>query len=252
MPGARSQTTHRVVACGIVALLAAMAAAAAPARGAQQRVLLVNEARGFVHDSIPAATAFFTSLGKRSPRYEVIPLAGGAAELTQRRLRRAHAVIFANTSGELPLPDRPALRRFVRGGGAFIGTHSATDTLHSWPAYERILGGEFVRHGAVQEGRLLVRRRPHPITRRLPRSFLLTDEFYEFAAPVHAPARVLVRLDPASVPDEVGQDLPLVWVRRYGRGRVFYDALGHPPESWAHALHRRIVARGVAWALAAR
>jgi type 1 glutamine amidotransferase len=61
---------------------------------------------------------------------------------------------------------------------------------------------------------------------------------------------VLVRLDPESVPDEAGQDLPLVWARRYGAGRVFYDALGHSLESWEHRLHRRILARGVAWALA--
>jgi type 1 glutamine amidotransferase len=235
-------------AAPICALVLA-AIAASPAQAAEQRVLLVNEARGFVHESIPAATAFFRGLGERSTGYDVIPLSGGAAQLTARRLRRADAVVFANTSGELPLPDRPALRAFVRRGGAFIGTHSASDTLHSWPAFEGLLGGEFARHGAVQEGRLIVARRPHPITRGLPPSFTLTDEFYEFAAPVPSDARILVRLDPESVPDEAGQDVPLVWARRYGQGRVFYDALGHPPATWEHRLHRRMLARGVAWAL---
>jgi type 1 glutamine amidotransferase len=173
----------------------------------------------------------------------------GANELTARRLRRADAVVFAHTSGELPLPDRPALLRFVRRGGAFIGTHSASDTLHSWPEFEQLLGGEFLRHGAVQAGRLLVARRPHPITRGLPRSLTLTDEFYEFAAALPARTRVLVRLDPESVPDEGGQDLPLVWTRRYGRGRVFYDALGHPTTTWTRRVHRQLLSRGVAWAL---
>lgn len=228
----------------VIALLAASAAQAA-----EQRVLLVNEARGFVHESIPAATAFFTDLGERSPSYDVVRLSGGAAQLTARRLRRADAVVFANTSGELPLPDRAALLRFVRRGGAFIGTHSASDSLHSWPAFEGLLGGEFARHGAVQEGRLIVSRRPHPATRGLPRSFALTDEFYEFEAPVPARTRVLIRLDPESVPDEAGGEIPLVWARRYGEGRVFYDALGHLPATWGHRLHRRIVARGAAWAL---
>jgi type 1 glutamine amidotransferase len=96
---------------------------------------------------------------------------------------------------------------------------------------------------------LIVARRPHPVTRGLPNSFSLTDEFYEFAAPVPASTRVLIRLDPESVPDEVGRDIPLVWARRYGKGRVFYDALGHPPATWEHRLHRRVLARGVAWAL---
>jgi type 1 glutamine amidotransferase len=96
---------------------------------------------------------------------------------------------------------------------------------------------------------LTVARRPHAVTRGLPRSFRLTDEFYEFAAPVPARTRVLVRLDPESVPDEGGRNLPLVWARRYGEGRVFYDALGHPTATWQHPLHRRILTRGVAWAL---
>jgi type 1 glutamine amidotransferase len=228
-------------------MLAALAVAA-PAQAAERRVLLVTEARGFVHDSIPAARAFFVRLGERSPRYDFVPLAG-AAELTPRRLRRAAGVVFANTSGELPLPSRRALTRFVRRGGAFVGTHSASDTLHSWPGYERLLGAEFERHGAIEPGRLLVSRRPHRITRGLPASFELTEEFYEFTAPLPANTRVLVRLDAGSVPDELGTRLPLVWARRYGEGRVFYNALGHRPETWRARPFRRLVARGLKWAL---
>jgi uncharacterized protein len=241
------QAAKRILAAVCIGIISTVAVPASHA--AEQRVLLVSEARGFVHDSIPAASAFFVALGERSASYDVIPLRRGASQITARRLRRADAVVFANTSGELPLPDRAALRRFVRRGGAFIGTHSASDTLHSWPAFETLLGGEFAHHGALQPGRLIVARGPHPITRRLPRSFRITDEFYEFAAPVPPRTRVLVRLDPESVPDEAGQDVPLVWARRYGKGRVFYNALGHPPESWEHRLNRRILTRGVSWAL---
>jgi type 1 glutamine amidotransferase len=241
-----SRTRGRIVLGA--ALVALAVAAAAPAQAAQRRVLLVTEARGFVHDSIPAARAFFKQLGRRSSRYDVVPLAG-AADLTPRRLRRADGVVFANTSGELPLPSRRALTRFVRRGGAFVGTHSASDTFHSWPGYERLLGGEFARHGEIQPGRLLVSSRPHPITRGFEDSFELTDEFYEFTAPVPAHTRVLVRLDPSSVPDELGPRHPLVWARRYGDGRVFYNALGHRIETWANRDFRRLTARGLAWAL---
>jgi type 1 glutamine amidotransferase len=232
-----------------VALLVAMVVWAPLAEAAQERVLLVTEARGFVHDSIPAAEALFVALGERSARYEVVALRRGAAALTPRRLRGAAAVVFANTSGELSLPNRPAFRRFVRRGGAFVGTHSATDTLHGWPVFERLVGGEFARHGAVQPGRLLVSRRRHPITRGLPRSFTLTDEFYEFRSPLPTGTRVLVRADPESLADEGSSNLPLVWARRYGRGRVFYSALGHPREAWQRPRHRRLLTRGLAWAL---
>ena len=232
---------------GICAAVVAVGASA-PADAAQKRVLLVTEARGFVHDSIPDATAFFKSLGARSRRYDVVQLEG-ATQLTRRRLARANAVVFANTSGELALPSRRALLRFVRRGGGFIGTHSATDTLHSWPGYARLVGGEFGRHGAVESGRVNVSARPHVTTRGLPRSFQITDEFYEFTAPVPAHARVLARLDPESVPDELGSTLPLAWARRYGDGRVFYNALGHRKETWSDPNFRRLTSRGLAWAL---
>jgi len=197
---------------GICAAVVAVGASA-PADAAQKRVLLVTEARGFVHDSIPDATAFFKSLGARSRRYDVVQLEG-ATQLTRRRLARANAVVFANTSGELALPSRRALLRFVRRGGGFIGTHSATDTLHSWPGYARLVGGEFGRHGAVESGRVNVSARPHVTTRGLPRSFQITDEFYEFTAPVPAHesasgtqrARDLL-VDHRFVNDEVGAAL---------------------------------------------
>ena len=109
------------------------------------------------------------------------------------------------------MPDRPALKRFVRRGGALIGTHSASDTFHSWPAFETMLGGEFVRHGALQPGRLIVRKRD-AITRRLPPTFRLTDECYEFAAPVPPGRKVLVRSIRAASRMKQGRNF-----RSYGR-----------------------------------
>jgi type 1 glutamine amidotransferase len=220
----------------LVLLAGAAIAAAAPAQAAAKRVYVVSEARGFVHDSIPDAVAFFG----RSPRYGVVHLRSGAAGLTARRLRSADAVVFANTSGELPLADRLALQRFVWEGGGFLGTHSAGDTLHAWPPYEGLVGGEFERHGASQRGRLVVEDRRHPVSRGLPRSFLLHEEFYEFVSPPRRRAHVLISLDPASIEGEQRRDLPLVWSRSHGRGRVFYDALGHFSATWRHSLHRRL------------
>jgi uncharacterized protein len=221
-----------------VALLLLLAAEAGAAEGpAQKRVLLVSEARGFVHDSIPAAVEFFDLLGERSDRFDVVHLQEGAAALTATRLRRADAVVFANTSGELPLPDRRAFLRFVRRGGGFLGTHSASDTLHDWPAYAELLGAEFASHPAPLSATLTLEDRGHPATRGLPSSFELHEEYYDFVAPPRA--RILI----------AREGRPLVWSRRHGSGRVFYSALGHFEETWANPLHRRLLRRGLAWAL---
>ncbi|MCS7002739.1 MAG: ThuA domain-containing protein, partial [Dehalococcoidia bacterium] len=42
--------------------------------------------------------------------------------------------------------------------------------------------------------------------------------------------RVLLRLDAPSV--GATGDFPLAWCRGYGRGRVYYNALGHFDDTW--------------------
>ncbi len=214
-------------------------------------MLVVSEARGFVHDSIPASVDFFRRLGRRDRRFDVVVL-GGARELTPARLANAHAVVFASTTGELPLERRSkdALLRFVRRGGAFVGTHSATNTFDGWPPFQWMLGARFVRHPPVQTGRIVVENRRHPATRGLPRAFRARDETYEFRTPPRRRVNVLARVDPDSIEGETTRDLPVVWTRRYGRGRVFDSALGHFGAAWAQGTRNgRIVAGGLRWAL---
>jgi uncharacterized protein len=240
--------------CRIAALLAvgvALALPSASAHARQRQVLVVSETRGFVHDSIPAAVGYLERLGARSRRYDVRHLDEGVQGLTAARLRQTDALVFANTSGELPLTaiQKRDLLRFVRRGGGIVATHSASDTLHRWAGWRRLLGAEFRRHPAPAIGRVLVEDRTHPATRSLPRSFRIREEFYEFRTSPRRRAHVLARLEPASIGGPAGADRPLVWYRREGRGRVFYDALGHFTGTWRDSRQRSLVAGGLAWAL---
>jgi type 1 glutamine amidotransferase len=40
----------------------------------------------------------------------------------------------------------------------------------------------------------------------------------------------------------------VAWKRRWGRGRVFYSAIGHAPEEWDIPEARALMQRGVSWA----
>ena len=207
-------------------------------------MLVLTETAGFVHPSIADGVAFMRDLDRRDPRVNVVVVADGG-ELSRARLARAEALMFLNTSGEVPLSGRQqtAIERFVARGGGLIGTHSASDTFHStWPAYKRLLGAEFDHHGPIEEGQVVVADRRHPAMRRLPARFSLREEYYRFKAP---PRRAHVLAEQAA-PD--GRH-PLVWCRAEGRGRVFYDALGHEPATWRDARHKRLLGDGVRWAL---
>jgi type 1 glutamine amidotransferase len=211
------------------AAVLAAAALAAP----QPQLLVVTETRGFVHDSIPAAKAMVASLGYRTT------FLAGARQLTAARLRGAGAVVFLNTSGELRLDGagRRRLLAYVHDGGAFVGAHAAADTFADWPAFHRMLGADFLGHAparAAPPTRIDVV--DHAFTTL--RAFAIGDEFYRFRA--RAKRHVVVR--------EHGGG-PLAWWRRYGRGRVFYDALGHFPATWSDPHQRQLMADGIRWAL---
>jgi type 1 glutamine amidotransferase len=228
----------RAVVIAPLAAAAVLALSGAP----QARVLVVSETAGFHHPSIPAARAALARIGARSPDFDVVEVASSRS-LTAAALRRAQAVVFLSTTGELRMgrPGLARLLRWIRAGGGFVGLHAASNTFDAEPAFARMLGARFRAHPFAGRGRVLVTDRTHPATRRLPRSFAINDEFYVFATSPRRRAHVLARRDTT-------RDEPLVWWRREGRGRVFYSALGHPAAAWRDPTHLRLVEDGLRWA----
>jgi type 1 glutamine amidotransferase len=132
-------------------------------------------------------------------------------------------VMFAPTSGELPLTDaqKAALLDFVHRGGGFIGIHSATDTLYDWPDYGRLVGAYFKAHSWAQVATVTVEDRAHPTTTAQGASFAILEEFYTFRENPRSSVHVLLSLDVASV--GASGDYPLAWTQTVGAGRTYYN-----------------------------
>jgi uncharacterized protein len=164
------------------------------------------------------------------------------------------------------------LLAFVRSGKGFGGSHSATDTFYNWPEYGELIGAYFDGHPWHQKVTVIVENKQHPATRHLGDTFEITDEIYQFRTPYsREKLNVLMKLDPkfgvmsaaekealrekAAKLEEAGKvdaakkllqqtegkrpgvrrtdgDWALAWTRDYGKGRVFYTALGHRAEVW--------------------
>src|SRR5215216_1688856 len=77
----------------------------------QARVLVVTHTEGFRHSSIPIAEVTLGALGQRSGLYtaEFCRTADDVVRmLTPSALAGVDAVVFANTTGSLPVPDLAA------------------------------------------------------------------------------------------------------------------------------------------------
>jgi type 1 glutamine amidotransferase len=142
-------------------------------------------------------------------------------------------VIFANTTGDLPIPDKEGFIKWLEEGHSFIGMHSASDTFHQFPGYIAMLGGEFAGHGAQVPADLIKGDPQHPATAGLPETWNLNqEEVYEFKNHDRAKVRALwfLRHNPTK-PQEAGYN-GVSWCKTAGKGRVFYTSLGHREDLW--------------------
>jgi type 1 glutamine amidotransferase len=175
--------------------------------------------------------------------------------ISTQGLKPYSAVVFY-TTGELPISDeqKAALLDFIKSGKALVGIHSATDTFYKWAEYGELIGGYFDGHPWHQEVTIRVEDRKHPATKHLGESFKITDEIYQFKNYSRGRVQVLLSLDPTSVDltkkgvNRTDKDFANAWTRSYGKGRVFYTALGHREEVWKDERFQQHLVGGLRWA----
>ena len=131
-----------------------------------------------------------------------------------------------------------ALDEYTQMGGGVLAIHSAAASFKAEPGYQRVLGGRFTSHGAVEEYRV----EPEVAQRDIfgvAAPFTLHDELYRHEWEPGNLVHFWVK-----TPD--GRE-PLVWTRSHGQGRVCYCAAGHTVSSMACAQVQQILTRGLRW-----
>ncbi|MEA2602662.1 MAG: cytochrome c [Acidobacteriota bacterium] len=229
--------------------------AAFPAAAQDFRVLVFTKATGFRHDSIPDGIALVQALG--AAHGFGVDVSENAALFTPQGLGAYRAVIFLNTTGEvLNGSQQAAFEAYVRGGGGWVGVHSAADTEYAWPFYGELLGNGawFLSHPPIQAATLRVEDGTHPSTRHYPASFSFTDEWYNFRANPRGAVDVLLAIDEGSYSpgsDAMGGDHPIAWCHSLGSlglGRAWYTTLGHRSETYGEATYAQHLLGGILWA----
>ena len=168
------------------------------------------------------------------------------------KLKEFDAVVMVNTTGEL-FNDQPEDRKkllrdsflkFVpEDGKGVVGFHAASDCSYQWPEYGQMTGGYFNGH---PRGKVTVKLddSSHPANACFKgESFEIDDEIYTFKDPwSRERLRVLASVDVHKSGITSGENRDdhdydgISWVRNYGKGRVFYCALGHREETYWNPL----------------
>jgi len=149
-------------------------------------------------------------------------------KLSPENLKNYDGVVFASTTGDLPIPDQQGFLDWIKAGHAFIGIHAAADTFHGWPEYAQMLGGEFQHHGPQVSVVCLNQDPKNPATAALPPVWTIAqEEIYQFKN--YDPAKVHDLLIMDKHPEHKDQPghFAVSWCKDYGAGKVFYTSLGH-------------------------
>src|SRR6266567_5799826 len=145
------------------------------------KVLVFSATAGYRHASITNGIALIQMLG--TTNNFAVDTTEDATWFTDANLAQYKAVIFLNTTGDVltNAQQQGALQHYLEAGGGWVGVHAAADTLHNWPWYGRLAGAYFVSHPAIQPATVKVADRVDPSTSMLPKRWVRTDEWYNFA-----------------------------------------------------------------------
>ena len=286
MPAAR-----RLFAALALALFALPAAGA----DKPKRLLLVTHSGGFVHNSVGTAEDTLKEIGPREgfavtcwrftgdpaarvtvkekgkPDREMNALeaysqkfrgpAGRPVEpehcgrINKDTLKNFDVVLFFTTGDPVTREELGDLTAWVKAGGAFAGTHCATDTLYGQPTYGEMIGAYFRGHpSGLQDITVKLEDAKHPAAKGFTDGMPYKDEMYIFRDEPYSRDKLHVILSAGGLQTggnlkRADDDYAVSWCRDYGTGKVFYTSFGHKPQVWKDTKFQTHLFGGLRWAL---
>lgn len=276
----------RGVVTFVVGGLIALAALAANASADPIRVLFFSKSSGWEHSVVKRGAADAPSHSERiltqlAPKHGLtLTFSKDGSAFTPGYFEQFD-VLFFYTSGDLSHPGtdgtppvsqagKQALLDAVAGGKGFVAVHSTSDSFHlgetgagvpkdtsnRWvylgpkaDPFTRMLGGEFLRHGAEQVARARVVDPKFPGFESIGEFVELKEEWYslkEFAPDMHV--LLVLESDKMDGRDYQRPHYPVAWTKLHGQGRVWYNAMGHREDVWENEKFQTMLLGAIRWA----
>ena len=158
-------------------------------------------------------------------------------------------IVPAVTMSRIEKEELTNLLAAVRTGSGLAGFHGLMcDSFRNETDYQFMTGGQWVAHpGNIIDYTVDVTRPDDPIMAGLTSFPYRSEQYYMHVDPSN---EVLATTTfKGDLFDEIeGVVMPVVWKRRFGKGRVFYSALGHVADEFSVPQMATIFERGALWA----
>ena len=158
------------------------------------------------------------------------------------------------TMGEIAAKARDVVLKAVSEHGiGLAGCHGGMcDAFRVDTEWQFMTGGQWVAHPGDDGVRYPVRIKDstHPITQGIEDFEVVSEQYY-----MHTdPGNHVLATTPFPTPGVGGPhvanpcDMPVMWTKRYGAGRVFFNSLGHHRDVLEARIPYEIMRRGFLWA----
>jgi len=166
------------------------------------------------------------------------------------RMREFDLIVQCVTMGELTGSQEAGLLAAVSGGTGLAGWHGGLcDSFRHNTAYQFMTGGQFVAHpGDIIEYKVRVTKPGDPIMEGFTNFTVESEQYYMHVDPNNEVLAV-TEFSGEHAPWAAGNEMPVVWKKHWGEGKVFYSAMGHVAAEFERFPEMRtIVERGMLWA----
>lgn len=204
-----------------------------------KRILLFQRGRYLLRDKIYASFKNILS-DYIVDKYEDVKI------FSDRDFFEYDTAIFFTQFDEITEEQEKNVLDFVASGKGFVGIHGASASFKGHPKYYEMLGGRFIGYKKGKDYNIKIVDKNHPITQGL-EDFIIEEEQYQHDLSMGKDIHILAEAD---YHDETDPKLePIIWTKTYGKGRIFFCALGQKPKSLNEEIMQTIIKRAVKWVL---
>ena len=192
------------------------------------------------HDPKGLAALFKKVLEEEN--FEVV-LSEKLSVFAKLNLNEFNLIVPVWTMGDIKDKEVKAVISAIEGGVGLAGCHGGMcDAFRNNTEWQFLTGSQFVAHpgGGGVEYLVNITKTKHQITEEMKDFKVKTEQYYLHTDPVN---EVLAGT-------KIGEiDMPVVYTRAFGKGKIFYNALGHNAkvfEDFPESLE--LMRRGFIWA----
>ena len=156
-------------------------------------------------------------------------------------LEAFQTVLFYTDIGELTVDQEEGLLGYISSGGGFFGLHTAAASFRDSEAYHSMINGFFNGHSPYMDFTVNVSDSDHPITQGIV-DYEVKDELYYLKHKPDTSHHLMHAYDSTK-----GETHVMAFYHTYGKGRVFYYALGHDMVVLENPSFQEVILRGVLW-----